>query len=130
MIQTYHFEASGLVLNRALGSVGLIDLLEAATDCIEVSHPNLPVLWDFRHGEINVPLEFLTAQIKAWVRVNRVFASTAKRAFLTKDDRQHDLVEQVLGRVSAPWPWAVFLDPVDAMHWLTTDLGGRVPRIA
>lgn len=114
-----HFDASrGLFVHVVDGDMFMSDIAKAMIQADAFSSDEFPILWDLRKAQVIANDESYKAGVGDLIKTMTPRMSTQKRAFLVENEIQSARVNKIMGATRASWPWAVFMDPEEAVEWL------------
>ena len=108
---------TGLVTHRVEGPVGLDDISKAMSVSASAGE-NTAVLWDLRNVPFEREPDEFESGVPKLITLMKNKMRGGKRAFLVDAGWQGEFLEYLIGKSTAPWPWAVFLDHDSALDWL------------
>ena len=108
---------TGLVTHRVEGRIGL-DEISKAMSVTASTGENTAVLWDLRNVPFAREPDEFESGVPKLITLMKHKMRGGKRAFLVAAGWQGEFLEYLIGKSTAPWPWAVFLDHDSALDWL------------
>ena len=107
-----------VVLNEADGLFSLADLRDAFESTRLLTRQGYGVIWDFRKLSLNDVDPKVLTTIGNTMRTMERELNPQKRAILVSTKEDQSQLDAFIGRTSVSWPWSVFLEFEEAMHWL------------
>jgi hypothetical protein len=117
MIETSRLAGTNIVINRVTGDL-LPEEVEQAVARTLTEAQEAPIIWDVREARFEHYTYDDAKQVDSVLTDQYERMQGQRRAFLVRDELQRQLVVMIVGRIQAPFPWAVFDALDDATAWL------------